>query len=70
MLLPRLGRLAIALARLPRRRLGRWAGRSRTSIGVDVDEQFTVFGSGGAITVAALTLVLPYALNRNKETTR
>ncbi len=35
-----------------------------TSIGVEVDEQFTVFGSSGAITVTALTVVLPLALRR------
>ena len=69
MLLPRLGRLAIAWpAYLTVAWAAGWA--VTTSIGIDVDEQFTVFGSGGAVTVAALTLVLPYALNRNKETTR
>jgi hypothetical protein len=35
-----------------------------TSIGVQVDLQFTVFGSAGAIVVTALTLVLPFTLNR------
>ena len=35
-----------------------------TSIGVRVEEQFTVFGSAGAIAVTALTAVLPLALDR------
>jgi hypothetical protein len=35
-----------------------------TSIGVRVDEQFTVFGSAGALTVAALTAILPLRLSR------
>jgi len=34
------------------------------SIGVQVAEQFTVFGSAGALVVAALTSVLPLALQR------
>jgi hypothetical protein len=34
-----------------------------TSIGVRVDEQFTVFGSAGAVVVTALTAVLPLALH-------
>lgn len=33
-----------------------------TTIGVDVDRQFTVFGSAGAVTVTALTVVLPLVL--------
>ena len=36
-----------------------------TSIGVQVDDQFTVFGSAGAIVVTALTAVLPVLINRN-----
>jgi hypothetical protein len=35
-----------------------------TSIGVRVQEQFTVFGSAGAFTVTALTAVLPLVLAR------
>ena len=35
-----------------------------TAVGVEVDEQFTVFGSSGALTVTALTLVLPALVNR------
>ena len=33
-----------------------------TSIGIQVEDQFTVFGSAGAVTVTALTSVLPLAL--------
>ena len=36
-----------------------------TSIGVQVDRQFSGFGSAGAIVVTALTAVLPLTLNRN-----
>jgi len=39
-----------------------------TAVGVEVGEQFTVFGSSGAVTVTALTLVLPYLLNRAAST--
>ena len=35
-----------------------------TAIGVDVERQYTVFGSSGAITVTLLTMVLPFALAR------
>jgi hypothetical protein len=35
-----------------------------TTAGIGVDDQFTVFGSSGALIVTALTLVLPFALNR------
>jgi hypothetical protein len=35
--------------------------------GVDVEEQFTVFGSSGAIVVTGLTLVLPIALHRARQ---
>jgi hypothetical protein len=35
-----------------------------TAAGVRVDDQFTVFGSSGAIAVTALTAVLPLALSR------
>jgi len=35
-----------------------------TAAGIGVDDQFTVFGSSGALLVTALTLVLPIALNR------
>ena len=36
-----------------------------TSIGVQVEEQFTVFGSAGALTVTLLTAVLPVVLARS-----
>lgn len=38
-------------------------------IGVEVDQQFTVFGSSGAIVVTALSAVLPLALGRRPTTT-
>lgn len=38
-----------------------------TAVGVEVDEQFTVFGSSGAIVVTGLTLVLPAALHRTRQ---
>lgn len=38
-----------------------------TAVGVEVDAQFTVFGSSGAALVALLTLVLPAALRRDAE---
>ena len=37
------------------------------TIGVDVEAQYTVFGSSGAIVVAALTSILPLALRRRPE---
>ena len=44
------------------------AGRSRTPFGIQVDQQFTVFGSSGAVVVTALTAVLPLTLaNRSKS---
>ena len=46
------------------------AGWTVTTVsGVQVDDQFTVFGSFGAITVTALTLVLPFALARTSART-
>jgi hypothetical protein len=70
--------VGVAQAVVIGRRLGRWAlawpalvaatwalGWTITSsAGVDVEEQYTVFGSTGAIVVAALTSVLPVALAR------
>lgn len=38
-----------------------------TAIGVQVDDQFTVFGSAGAIVVTALTAVLPVLMNRTSR---
>jgi hypothetical protein len=51
---------------------GCWAlGWSITTwAGVDVEEQYTVFGSTGAITVTALTSVLPVLLARQGRTPR
>ena len=40
-----------------------------TAVGVEVDEQFTVFGSSGAVVVTALTLILPLTLHRAEGTT-
>jgi hypothetical protein len=61
---PRLGRLAYAW---PPALAALWAAgwAISTSIGVQVDEQFIVFGSSGAIVVTALTAVLPIAVNRS-----
>ena len=39
-----------------------------TSIGVQVEEQFTVFGAAGAITVTLLTAVLPVVLHTRSLT--
>jgi hypothetical protein len=36
-----------------------------TSIGIDVDEQFTTFGASGALVVTFLSVVLPLAIDRN-----
>jgi len=62
-LAPRLGRVALVWPAV----LGiAWAtGWAVTSaFGVQVADQFTVFGSSGALVVAALTAVLPVALSR------
>ena len=40
-----------------------------TSVGVQVDEQFTVFGAAGAVTVALLTAVLPTVLAHRAPST-
>ncbi|CUR59896.1 conserved membrane hypothetical protein [metagenome] len=40
-----------------------------TSIGIQVEDQFTVFGAAGAITVALLTSVLPVLLHTRFATT-
>ena len=55
---PRIGRVAFAW---PVHLAATWAAgwTITTAIGVQVDEQFTVFGSTGAIVVTALTAVLP-----------
>ncbi|HZO68285.1 MAG TPA: hypothetical protein VFB74_25080 [Kribbellaceae bacterium] len=62
----RLGRLALAWpAFLAVIWAGGWA--VTTTAGIDVDLQFPIFGSSGALMVTALTLVLPYALNRERN---
>lgn len=38
------------------------------SAGIDVDQQFTIFGSSGALAATLLTAVLPLALNRGHDT--
>ena len=65
----RLGRLALAW---PPALAAIWAigWAVTTSIGVQVDLQFTVFGSAGAIVVTALTVVLPLSLNRQSRNRR
>ena len=63
-LLPRLGLLALIW---PAALSGVWAlgWVVSTSIGIRVDEQFTVFGSSGALVATALTAVLPWTLRRH-----
>jgi hypothetical protein len=63
-LLPRLGLLALGW---PAVLSGIWAlgWVVSTSIGIRVDEQFTVFGSSGALVATALTAVLPWTLHRH-----
>jgi hypothetical protein len=62
---PRLGRIAAAW---PLALAAVWAAgwAITTSIGVQVEDGFTVFGSSGAITVTALTSVLPLLLERSE----
>jgi hypothetical protein len=66
LLRPRLGRLALAW---PPALAAIWAlGWAVTaSAGIQVEEQFTVFGSSGAIVVTALTAVLPVVINSRKS---
>ena len=40
-----------------------------TSVGVRVEEQFTVFGAAGAVVVTGLTVVLPLVLNPSERGT-
>lgn len=58
----RIGRLAFAW---PVALAGTWAlgWTITTAVGVQVDEQFTVFGSAGAVTVTALTAFLAVVLD-------
>ncbi len=60
----RVGRLAAAW---PAYLAGAWAlgWTITTTVGVQVEDQFTVFGAAGAVTVAALTSVLPILLSRS-----
>jgi len=62
-LLPRLGVVALAW---PPALAAIWAAgwATSTAIGVDVDQQFVIYGASGALVVTALTVVLPLALNR------
>ena len=63
-LLPRLGPVAIAW---PVALSGIWAlgWAITTAAGIQVEDQFTVFGSAGAIVATLLTAVLPILLNRH-----
>lgn len=62
---PHLGRWSLAW---PPVLAGLWAlgWTITTAIGVDVETQYTVFGSSGAVTVTALTSVLAVALDRRR----
>ena len=64
-LAPRLGRVALAW---PAALATIWAvGWAVTyAFGIQVDEQFTVFGSSGAVVVTALTAALPLTLTTAK----
>lgn len=66
---PRTGPIALAW---PVYLAGAWAlgWAVTTSIGVQVADQFTVFGASGAITVTLLTAVLPLVLRARRITTR
>ena len=61
-LLRRLGRLALVW---PVALSGAWAAgwAVTTGAGIQVDEQFTVFGSAGALVATALTVALPLTLD-------
>ena len=63
-------RLGVRVLAWPPVVAGAWAlgWTITTAVGVDVDARWTVFGSGGAITVTALTAVLPLVLNRRGPT--
>lgn len=64
---PRLGVVALAW---PPVLSAIWAAgwATTTAAGIDVDQQFVIFGASGALVVTALTVVLPLALNRTNET--
>lgn len=63
------GRLGPASAAWPVLLGAAWAlGWAITAAaGVQVEEQFTVFGSSGAVVVTGLTLVLPLTLHRTRQ---
>lgn len=63
----RLRRVGALAAAWPAYLAGAWAlgWTITTTSGVQVEDQFTVFGAAGAITVAALTSVLPILLSRS-----
>jgi len=66
---PLLGRLALAW---PAALAVIWAAgwMVTTAAGIQVDQQFTVFGAFGAIAVTALTAVLPVLLSRSRSSAR
>ena len=57
----RLGRIVLGLAGRPRRAVGARLDIT-ASAGIDVEAQYTVFGSSGALVVTAGTSVLPIVL--------
>ncbi len=65
-LLPRLGALAFAwpLFLSGAFAIG-WA--VTTAAGIDVDQQFTIFGSSGALVATLLTAVLPLVLSAARQ---
>lgn len=66
-LLPRLGAVAFVWPLLLSGTFAiGWA--VTTSIGVDVDQQFTIFGSSGALVATILTVVLPLVLSSHHDT--
>ena len=67
-LVPRLGALAFAWPLFLSGALAiGWA--VTTSAGIDVDRQFTIFGSSGALVATLLTCVLPLVLNSSRDHT-
>ena len=67
-LVRRTGPVAFALAGLPRRGLGARLGGDHHGRRIEVEEQFTVFGAAGAVTVTLLTAVLPVLLHTRSRT--
>lgn len=66
-LVPRLGALAFGWPLLLSGAFAiGWA--VTTSAGIDVDRQYTIFGSSGALVATALTVVLPLVLNGRHDT--